>query len=116
MDVIIKSGKYKLNPKTGCVIVDLFDIQDEVYFFAKKYLQMIDESDCQECEELDAYSLDSEEMIEVLEKRGYNTQSEEFEYPLNDIRTHDAYTKLLVNIDKVPIERLEEFLEKLNIK
>jgi len=57
------------------------------------------------CEETDTYIVESSKKIIMRDL---------LQYPNNSIIHKDIYTKLLNNIDKIPILELDEFLNKYN--
>jgi hypothetical protein len=115
MEIELKAGQYLLNSETGKVKIDLGNIKRDVERYANIYLNMIDEEDCEECNDNYADIADYDDNDLLLELRCRDLPTTNLYYPHNSIRTNDAYEKLLENIERVPIEKIEQLLEEHNI-
>ena len=89
------------------VSLDEFEF-DEIRDFAREELDMISVNDVK----LENFYANWE-IVDFLEDKGYEV-NENFSYPNNSIVTRDTFSRLLRNIDKVPLQELEDLLDKHN--
>lgn len=97
------------------VEIDLYDIDRGIIEeLAETRLSMIYPEECY-CDELEPDDFSSEDLIEVLEYRGYKVDErpKNFNYPNNSIRVVDAWQKLIDNMDRIPVEKIEELTKDL---
>lgn len=97
------------------VEIDLYDIDTGIIAeLAETRLSMIYPEECY-CDELEPDDFSSEDLIEVLENRGYeiSDKPKSFNYPDNSIRIVDAWQKLIDNMDRIPVEKIEELIKDL---
>ena len=91
------------------VNVDLHDFShSEIEDFAEDHLDMIKVNDITL-----EYLHEKYDIFEFLKNLG-GVQIPEIYYPNNSILNADAYERLNRNIDKVPVNKLNEFLDSYN--
>ena len=91
------------------VDIELYSIEAEIQDYAKKELDLV------EYDDVDPYGFMDEDLIDVLENRGYRVGRGELYYPNNSFRITDAYNTLLENVSKVPVEEIENLIKKYNL-
>lgn len=92
---------------TIIVSLDEFDMED-IAEYARDHLDMVEINDLS----LETF-YDHEELVKFLRSKGY-TVNENFYYPHNSITTKAAYDRLLNNVGKIPIQEIENLLDKYN--
>lgn len=80
--------------------------EEEIRNHAKEWYNMVDKQ-----EALNSCNL--EEITDYLENNYGTVITKPFFYPNNSIRVSLAYGKLLENIGKIPIEKIEELIKNL---
>lgn len=87
--------------------VKLSDFKDEAIIkYAEDCLNMVELSEA-------LHAFDLEEITEFIDTNWGTVITKPFYYLNNSIRISSAYEKLLDNIDKVPIEKIEELIKDL---
>lgn len=88
--------------------IDIDSIDEaDIIAYAEENLGLIDPSD------FDLFHFSEREIIEHLNTYYNTVLFKPFYYPQNSIRVKMAYEKLLENIDKIPIEKVEELTKDL---
>ncbi len=105
---IVEEGHWEEDDEVYA-IVDLAGVEAEIRDYAKEELELVDYDD------VDPYNFNDHEIIDVLENRGYRIGRGELYYPNNSIRVTDAYNTLMDNVSKVPVEEIENLIEKYDL-